>query len=55
MAISLREIVRDNWRDVARLKLHEGQEKFVAPNWYSMLEALFSDGELHNRWCEFNS
>jgi diamine N-acetyltransferase len=49
MTITLREITRDTWRDVAKLKLADGQEKFVAPNWYSMLEALFSDGELHSR------
>lgn len=49
MAITLREITRDNWRAVAGLQLHEGQEAFVAPNWYSMLEALHSDGDLHSR------
>lgn len=49
MTITLREITADNWRAVARLKLAEGQDKFVAPNWYSMLEALHSNGELHSR------
>jgi diamine N-acetyltransferase len=49
MTITLREISRDNWRTVARLKLNDGQENFVAPNWYSILETLFSDGELHSR------
>ncbi len=49
MTITLREVSGDNWRRVARLKLAEGQEHFVAPNWYSMLEAIFSNGELHSR------
>jgi diamine N-acetyltransferase len=49
MTITLREITEDNWRAVAKLKLAEGQEKFVAPNWYSMLEAIHSNGELHSR------
>lgn len=49
MTVTLREITRDNWRAVAQLKLHDGQEKFVAPNWYSMLEALHSNGNLHSR------
>jgi diamine N-acetyltransferase len=49
MTITLREITPENWRQVARLKLGEGQDKFVAPNWYSMLEAIHSNGELHSR------
>ncbi|MFN8419581.1 MAG: GNAT family N-acetyltransferase [Anaerolineae bacterium] len=49
MTITLREITEANWRQVARLKLAEGQEHFVAPNWYSMLEALHSGGNLHSR------
>jgi diamine N-acetyltransferase len=49
MTITLREVTRENWYAIARLKLHDGQDQFVAPNWYSMLEALFSDGTLHSR------
>jgi diamine N-acetyltransferase len=49
MNITLREITRDNWRTAAKLKLADGQEKFVAPNWYSLLEAMHSNGELHSR------
>jgi diamine N-acetyltransferase len=49
MTITLREITRHNWEDAAQLKVHEGQRGFVAPNWYSMLEAVFSEGELHSR------
>lgn len=49
MTITLREITSDNWRAAINLKLHDGQEKFVAPNWYSMLEAIYSNGELHSR------
>lgn len=39
--VTLKEITRDNWRAATRLKLGEGQDKFVAPNWYSILEAMF--------------
>ncbi len=49
MTINLREITRDNWYDVTKLQVNEEQNTFVAPNWYSLLEALHSDGELHSR------
>jgi diamine N-acetyltransferase len=49
MTITLREVTRDNWYAVASLRLDEGQDKFVWHNWYSLLEALYSDGKLHSR------
>jgi diamine N-acetyltransferase len=48
-AVVLREVGKDNWRQVTRLELDEAQKSFVAPNWYSIIEASFSNGELHSR------
>jgi diamine N-acetyltransferase len=48
-AVLLREVGKDNWRAVTRLELDEAQKSFVAPNWYSIIEASFSNGELHSR------
>lgn len=39
--ITLQEITKDNWKQACKLKLKEGQEHFVAPNWYSIIEGLF--------------
>lgn len=39
MAVTLKEIDRDNWRQVTRLKVAPEQESFVAPNVYSLAEA----------------
>jgi diamine N-acetyltransferase len=39
MKILLREIDKDNWREVIRLKVHKGQEHFVASNLFSLAEA----------------
>jgi diamine N-acetyltransferase len=47
--LTLREITKDNWRAVTRLELDEAQKHFVAPNWYSIIEAIFSNGDLHSR------
>lgn len=49
MTLTLREITKSNWLTAARLKLTEEQKKFIAPNWYSMLQALHSDGALYDR------
>jgi diamine N-acetyltransferase len=49
MAVELREITKDNWRQVVKLPLNEGQEKLVAPNWYSLLEAFY---EPENVWVK---
>ncbi|MBE2194089.1 MAG: GNAT family N-acetyltransferase [Anaerolinea sp.] len=43
-AMSLQPITADNWRLVVRLSLKPGQEHFVAPNWYSILQAHFEGG-----------
>ncbi len=37
--LSLVPIDADNWLDAALLKPAEDQQRFVAPNWYSLLEA----------------
>lgn len=39
--MELREINSENWRDAVELKIAEAQKGFVAPNWYSLLEALY--------------
>lgn len=47
--VTLGEINRGNWRTATKLELDEAQKFFVAPNWYSIIEAVFSNGELHSR------
>jgi diamine N-acetyltransferase len=49
MTITLREINKDNWYVATGLKVSNEQKNFVAPNWYSVLEALYSEGELYSR------
>ncbi len=49
MTITLREINKDNWRTAAKLNLTEQQKTFIAPNWYSMLQVVYSGGELYDR------
>lgn len=52
--VTLRQIDRDNWREACKLKVSELQKNFVAPNWYSIIEAGYDgyttraiyDGEL---------
>ncbi len=44
VVITLRDITSENWREVTRLKLGEGQEHFVAPNWYSIIQSHFEGG-----------
>lgn len=39
--ITLVPVDRHNWQKVTRLKLAPGQADWVAPNWYSVIEALF--------------
>lgn len=38
MGISLREITKENFNECVKLKVAEGQEKFVAPNVYSIAQ-----------------
>lgn len=42
--IHLHPITADNWRPVVGLALKPGQEHFVAPNWYSILQSHFEGG-----------
>jgi len=39
--ITLREITKNNWRECVDLKVAPEQEKFVAPNLFSIAEAKF--------------
>jgi diamine N-acetyltransferase len=47
--VTLKEITKDNWRQVYKLKLDEPQRNYVAPNGYSMLEAVFNAEYLLSR------
>jgi diamine N-acetyltransferase len=40
--VTLREITKDNWRDILRLKVAPYQEQFVASNAMSIAEAHFN-------------
>lgn len=40
-AVEFRPITKENYMDAYRLNVTEGQEKFVAPNAKSLLEALY--------------
>ncbi|PSB52268.1 GNAT family N-acetyltransferase [Chamaesiphon polymorphus] len=40
--VTLREITKDNWRDIVRLKVAPYQEQFVASNAMSIAEAHFN-------------
>ena len=39
--LEFRPITKDNYRDAFRLKVHPEQEKFVAPNTFSLLQAHY--------------
>ena len=41
--IQLKEITKENYRACMNLKTTKEQEDFVAPNWYSMLEAIYEE------------
>lgn len=41
--IQLKEITKENYRACMNLKTTKEQEDFVAPNWYSMLEAIYDE------------
>ncbi len=41
--IQLKEITKENYRACMNLKTTKEQEDFVAPNWYSMLEAIYEN------------
>lgn len=44
MAITLQPITAANWKKVVKLKLAEHQSNWVAPNWYSLLQAHYEFG-----------
>ena len=39
----IREVTRDNWKELIRLKVREDQTHFVASNLFSIAEAQFGD------------
>lgn len=41
--IRLKPITKENYRGCIELKTTKEQEKFVAPNWYSLLEAAYEE------------
>ncbi|WDV44373.1 GNAT family N-acetyltransferase [Clostridiaceae bacterium M8S5] len=43
MNISFKEINKENWEECINLDVRKEQEKFVASNWYSILEAKFGE------------
>ena len=46
----LRPVTKDNWLELSRLKVAEGQGDFVAPNVYSIAEAQFGAEDEIGRW-----
>jgi diamine N-acetyltransferase len=51
MSLSIRPVTKNNWLEIAKLKVHDAQSHFVASNVYSIAEAQFgfdeSDGKGH--------
>ena len=45
MAPSIRPVTKDNWRALARLKVREDQNRFVASNVYSIAESHYGHDE----------
>ena len=43
MEIIFREVTRENWEECIGLKVSKEQEDFVAPNYYSILQAKFEE------------
>ncbi len=52
MALSIRPVTKDNWRELVKLKVREDQTYFVASNLYSIAEAQFGD-EYEGHWDLF--
>lgn len=46
MAVELRKIDEENWRECLRLRLRPEQERFVATNAYSLCQARYEEGWL---------
>ena len=45
----IRPVIKDNWRELIRLKVRDDQTHFVASNLYSIAEAQFGD-EYEGHW-----
>ncbi len=45
MSLSLRPVTKDNWRALAKLKVREDQNHFVASNIYSIAESHYGHDE----------
>ncbi|MFD1067250.1 GNAT family N-acetyltransferase [Oceanobacillus locisalsi] len=45
MTISFKKIDESNYKECALLKVNDNQKDFVAPNWYSVLEAVYEEKE----------
>lgn len=48
MSINLRPITKDNWREITRLTPKRGQNNWVAPNWYSILEKILDESPMYS-------
>lgn len=48
MPIELVPINHENWRKAVNLKVADHQDHWVAPNWYSIIEASFESGPYVN-------
>lgn len=49
MQLRLEPITSENWRKVIKLNVDESQRGFVAPNYYSIIEAMFEPDNLFAR------
>ena len=45
MSLSIQPVTKGNWRSIAKLKVREDQNHFVAPNVYSILESHYGYDE----------
>src|SRR5262245_52791306 len=46
----IRPVTKDNWLELARLKVSKNQENFVAPNVYSIAQMQFGADDEIGRW-----
>ncbi|KAB8138139.1 GNAT family N-acetyltransferase [Gracilibacillus oryzae] len=47
MKLEFKKVDQDNYKQCAALNVKAEQNNFVAPNWYSLLESQFEDGQRH--------
>src|SRR5262245_7530659 len=51
MSLSIRQVTKDNWRELTKLQVREDQTSFVASNVHSIAEAQFGfDEPEHGHW-----